>query len=343
MNIASDTLMRSVPKAEIHLHLEGSVDLETLLLLRARRGEPTDDAGRRRLAALYVHGDFPHFLANFRDLCQELQSPEDFGLVTARLAERLARDNVRYAEVMCSAPIFVCRGLPADEILDAAWGAARRSASAGGPRLRFLIDGVRQWGPQGLENLLRMAEGSRRYGVIGIGLGGDETAWPASAFASLYADARRRGLRTTAHAGEFDGPRSVWQALEVLGVDRIGHGVRAVEDPELMRSLKRQRVPLECCPTSNVRTRVVAGWNEHPIATLFRAGLRVTVSSDDPALFGTSLGEEWRALSERVGMSAAQVLAIGRQTIESTFLDDAERDSLLRDFGEAAAAVGEAS
>lgn len=328
-----------MPKADLHLHLEGSIDLDTLLAIRRRRGDSAGEAERRRLEQLYRHRDFPHFLSNFRDLCLELQAPEDFALATDRLAVRLAEDGVRHAEVMCSATIFGRRGLPAAEIFDAARQAAERAASAGGPRLLFLIDGVRQWGPGGLEEVVSAALDCRKYGVAGIGMGGDETAWPAAAFASLYREARREGLRTTVHAGEFDGPRSVWQALEVLEVDRIGHGVRAVEDAELVRVLARRRVPLECCPTSNLRTGVIKDLERHPVAALARAGVVVTINSDDPALFDTSTGREWEVLATRAGLTMAEVLAIGRATIGAAFLGQKERDALLLEFDAGASSM----
>ena len=325
-----------LPKAEIHLHLEGSIDLETLLELRAGHGDDAGPEARRRLGALYRHRDFPDFLAHFRDVCGELRTPEDFALATTRLAGRLVRDNVRHAEVMCSVGIFARRGLPPSEILDAIGAAAAASESGGGPRLRFLLDGVRQWGPGALEELVEIAAAAARGGrVIGVGMGGDESAWPAADFAAAYREARRLGLRTTAHAGEFDGPRSVWEAIEVLEVERIGHGVRALEDAVLVRTLARHRLALECCPTSNIRTRVVASWETHPIAALHRGGVLVTVNSDDPALFGTSLGEEWRALGERIGLARDEVLAIGRNTIAAAFLDEGGRTELLGAYDEA--------
>ena len=325
-----------LPKAEIHLHLEGSIDLETLLTIRARRGQKSDDADRRRLQALYRHEGFLDFLGHFRDLCEELRAPEDFALATRRLAERLERDRVRHAEVMCSPAIFVRRGPPSDEILDAVLEAAEAVGRSGGPRLLFLLDGVRHWGPASFEPQVEIASRFRARGVVGVGLGGDEAGWPAADFTNAYREARRLGLRTTLHAGEFVGPRSVWEAIDVLEVDRIGHGIRAVEDEALLRTLAARRVPLECCPTSNLMTGVVKDWAAHPLPALLRAGVRVTVNSDDPAMFGTSLGEEWRALRDRLGLDTAAIQGIGRATIEAAFLNDEDRAALLHDFDRAA-------
>jgi adenosine deaminase len=335
--------LRDIPKAEIHLHLEGSVDLPTLLAILHGRGEPAGEAARARLAALYEHRDFPDFLRNFRDLCALLRRPEDFARIAAALSERLGADGVRYAEVFCSPGIFAAAGPPAGEIMDAVSRAARAGEAGGGPRLRFLFDGVRQFGVAALEELVLRAQACRGYDVIGIGVGGDERALPTAAFAAVFREARRLGLRTTVHAGEFDGPRSIWEAIEVLETERIGHGVRAVEDAELVRVLARRGVPLECCPTSNVRTGVVAGWDRHPIRILHEAGVAVTVNSDDPALFGTSLLGEWRALVDRLGLAPAEALAIGVRTARSTFLPAGEAAALADAMRQAAARAGLAS
>jgi adenosine deaminase len=328
-----------LPKAEIHLHLEGSIDLTTLLAIRARRGRASNDADRRRLQALYSHEGFLDFLMHFRDLCEELRAPEDFALATTSLAERLERDGVRHAEVMCSPAIFVRRGPPSDEILDAVLQAAAQVRLSGGPRLLFLIDGVRHWGPASFEPQVETAARFLSRGVVGVGLGGDESGWPAADFRTAYREARRLGLRTTVHAGEFVGPQSVWEAIDVLEVDRIGHGIRAAEDEALLRALAARRVPLECCPTSNLKTGVVRDWAGHPLPALVRAGVRVTVNSDDPAMFGTSLGEEWTVLRDRLGFDAEAVRRIGRATIEAAFMEEDDRAALLRDFDRAAAAA----
>lgn len=332
--------LRDIPKAEIHLHLEGSVEPDTLLALLADRGEPATEARRAAVMGLYRHRDFRHFLANFRDLCGLLRRPEDFARITAALSDRLRGEGVRYAEVFCSPGIFETRGPAADEMMDAVSRAARSREAGGGPRLRFLFDGVRQFGPGAMERLVDQAEACRRFDVIGIGVGGDERACPAPVLAPAFREARRRGLRTTAHAGEFDGPRSIWEAIEVLEVERIGHGVRAIEDPELMRVLVRRQVPLECCPTSNLRTGITAGWASHPIGVLHRAGAAVTVNSDDPALFGTTLLGEWHALMDRLGLTAAQTVAVGIRTARSTFLPAAEQAALAESMERAAALAG---
>lgn len=325
-----------MPKAEIHLHLEGSIDLDTLVAIRGRRKKPTGDGERRRLEALYRHDGFIGFLKHFATLCEEISDPEDFALATTRLSERLGAQRVRYAEVMCSPGIFVRRGIPPLEILDAVTAAGAGGAKNGGPRLQWILDSVRQWGPAAFEPLVEHAAEFLPRGVVGVGIGGDESSWKAKDFAMAYREARRLGLRTTAHAGEFSGPESVWEAIEVLQVDRIGHGVRAIEDETLVGLLAEKRVPLECCPTSNIATGIVADWEAHPIPALVRAGVFVTVGSDDPAMFGTSLLAEWEALHHKLGLTVEEVLRIGRNTIEATSLPDEEKKALLSEFDRSA-------
>ena len=333
--------IRLTPKAEIHLHLEGSIDLDTLVRLIEKRAGPVRPEARRALAGLYRHRDFPDFLRHFRALCSELREPEDFALITTDLCRRLQRDGVLYAEVMCSPGIFEEAGIPIDEILDAVSRSARRYRELeGGPRLVILLDGIRQWGIEGMERVVEAAAAGRRSDVIGIGMGGDERSLPTAAFASVYREARRLGLHTVIHAGEFDGPRSVWEAIDELEVERVGHGVRSVEDHDLVAALARRGIPLECCPTSNIMTGVVSSWECHPIRALHRAGVRVTVNSDDPAMFGTTLIDEWEALAGRLDLSAGEVLSIGLQTGRATFLPQEAKDALLDAMRAAAARAG---
>jgi len=331
---------RPIPKAEIHLHLEGTVELPTLVEVIQRRGLRVDRAGRERLAGLYSHRDFLHFLENFRTLCGSLVRPEDYAVITAALSDRLRDESVRYAEVFCSPGVLALSGLPADEVLDAVSSTARRRAAEGGPRLSFLLDGVRQLGVGAQEQLVELADRSRRYDVIGVGMGGDEKSLPASEFAGAFREARRLGLRTTVHAGEFDGPGSVRQAMEILEVERIGHGVRAVEDERVVRELAARAVPIECCPTSNIRTGVVRSWADHPLPRLVALGVRATLNSDDPALFGTSLVGEWEAAHTRLGMPVAAVVRLGMDTAAATFLPQEDKDRLVEEMREAAVRLG---
>jgi adenosine deaminase len=336
----TDDFAIALPKAEIHLHLEGAIDLDTIVWLRRQRGEQDESDLRLRLAGLYAHRDFLHFLQNYRALCAELRRPDDFAAVVAALGARLARDRVRYAEVMCSPIIFTRQGMPIGEIMSAVSEAARGVEKEHDVVLRFLFDGVRQWGVAAFEELVNMAVEYRDAGVIGIGIGGDERSLPTAAFGAAMREARRLGLHTVIHAGEFDGPRSVWEAIDDLEVERVGHGIRAVEDDLLVKTLADRGIPLECCPTSNVRTGVVGSWDDHPIAALHAAGVRVTVNSDDPALFDTSLAQEWRLLESRLGLSRRDVVQIGLQTIEAAFLEPDARVRLVDEFRDAAVRHG---
>ena len=313
-------------RVEIHLHLEGSISLARLQSLWHRPGRdrslPSDPA------RLYRHRSFPDFLRNFALMTRALRRPEDFALITSDLCRRLRRQRVAAAEVFFSPVIFTRRGIPFLEMLDAMEEAAERERGRGGPVIAWLLDGVRQWGPAGMEENLRCACLGRGR-ILGIGMGGDERSVPAEAFAQLFSEARRMGFRTVAHAGEFDGPSSVWKAVEVLGAERIGHGIRACEDPLLLKMLRRRRIPLEVCPTSNLRTGVVRKWREHPLPRLVQAGLRVTVNSDDPALFRTSLAMEFRALERRMGLRKVAVRAIREEAVRASFLPRSEKRRLL--------------
>jgi adenosine deaminase len=315
-----------IPKVEIHLHLEGTVSLRRARILWARRDRDPDLPPDP--AVLYRHRSFPEFLRHFALITRALTRPEDFADVTRDLCRVLRRRRVAAAEVFFSPVIFVRRGLPFAEIFDAVWEAALGERRRGGPELRFLFDAVRQWGERGCEENLectRLASGR----VVGVGIGGDETSVPARVFAPVFAEARRLGLRTVAHAGEFAGASSVAEAVELLRAERIGHGIRAVEDPGVLRLLRRGRIPLEVCPTSNLRTGVVRRWSEHPLPGLLRAGLRVTLNSDDPALFCTGLPREYAAAALRLGVSRRGLVRIARAGILASFLPAARKRELL--------------
>ena len=319
------SLLARLPRVEIHLHLEGSVQLRRLRTFWQRPGR--DPALPSDPAALFRHRSFPEFLRHFALVTQAIRTPADLAAITSDLCRSLARQGIVAAEVFFSPVIFTRRGLPFGEMMDSIQESAVASERAGGPSVAWILDGVRQWGTAGLEELLdcaRMAQGR----VLGIGMGGDERSVPARAFSDLFAEARRMGLMTVAHAGEFDSARSVREAVEILGAERIGHGIRATEDREVLRLLKRRRIPLEVCPTSNLRTGVVRRWKDHPLTDLIRSGLRVTLNSDDPALFRTSLSSEYAAAHRRLGIKPDALFRIHLEAIAASRLPPAEKRRL---------------
>jgi aminodeoxyfutalosine deaminase len=315
------------PRVEIHLHLEGSVSLKRL---RGFWERPGRDA---RLPAdpgvLFRHRSFPEFLEHFAHVTRALREPGDFALIASDLCASLRRQGVAAAEIFMSPVIFTRRGIPFLEILDAMEQAVQSRRDEGGPRVGWILDGVRQWGPAALEEHLRFAQQAKGR-VLGIGLGGDERSVQTSEFVPLFEAAREMGLKTVCHAGEFAGARSVWEAVELLGSQRIGHGIRACEDPALLAVLRRRRIPLEVCPTSNLRTGVVRRWSEHPLPRLLEEGLRITLNSDDPALFRTSLDAEFQNLRRRLRLDRRAVETIRREGIRSSFLPAPVKRRLLR-------------
>ena len=317
---------RCPPRVELHVHLEGSVTPRRAGALwdRSRR----DPAMPSHPSILYRHRSFPEFLSHFAQITRLLRGPGDLASVTSDLCRHLKRQGVAAAEVFFSPVIFMRRGIPFLEMLDAMDETVVRERARGGPAIAWLLDGVRQWGPAGLETHLECARRARGR-ILGIGMGGDERSVPASEFAGLFEQARKMGLRTVAHAGEFEGPRSVWEAVEVLGAERIGHGIRASEDRALLRMLRRRRIPLEICPTSNIRTRVVRRWSDHPLPVLVKAGVRVTVNSDDPALFRTSLASELRVLESRFRLPRRVIRQIEEEGVRASFLPPSAKRRLL--------------
>lgn len=324
--------LKRLPRVELHLHLEGSVSRSRLRRLWSG-GTPDPDLPADP-AHLCRHRNFREFLNHFALVTRLLRTPRDFADITADLCRSLGRQGIVAAEVFLSPVIFTRRGLPFLEILDAIDGAAKEGERAGGPALRWILDGVRQWGAAGFEENLECARAAGGR-VLGIGLGGDESSVPAREFAPYFAEARRLGLRTVAHAGEFGSARSVRDAVEWLGAERIGHGIRVLEDPGVVRMIRREGVTLDVCPTSNLRTGVVRAWAEHPLPGLVRRGVRVTLNSDDPGLFGTNLANEYRLAHRHLGLRGATLYRIHLESIRASFLGSGEKRRLIQESREA--------
>ena len=299
-----------MPKAELHLHLEGAAEPETLHEL-----DPSTTVEEFR--ALYRYADFEAFLKAFGAIGKRLRSPEDYALITCRLLERLAAQNVRYAEITLAAGVVLWKGQEFAPIFEAV-----RAAAAGSPvKVRWILDAVRQFGPEQAMQVAEWAAERADRGVVAMGIGGSEERGPAEWFRDVYAFAKQAGLRLVAHAGESMGPESVWAALR-LGAERIGHGIRSVRDPDLLRHLREHSIPLEVCITSNLVTGVVRCLEDHPIRRLYDAGVPIVLNTDDPAMFQCTLVEEYRLAARAFGFSEAELRGIAENGFRYRFEEE---------------------
>ncbi|MFB3778716.1 MAG: adenosine deaminase [Bryobacteraceae bacterium] len=300
-----------VPKAELHLHLEGSIEPETL-----RELDPRLDLDEIR--ERYQYEDFLGFLRSYKWVVEHLKGPEDYALVTRRLLERLAAENVLYAEVILSAGVILWMNQEVGPVYEA----VRRESQASRVEVWWLFDGVRQFGVDHVMRVAELAAERRDQGVIGFGIGGDEARGPANLFQDVYRFAAGQGLRLTAHAGETAGPESVWAALE-LGAERIGHGIRSIDDPVLVRHLRDHGIPLEISISSNVATGAVASLAEHPVRRLYDAGVPIVLNTDDPAMFHTTLTREYELAAAQFGFSDAELRGIAENGFRFAFREGA--------------------
>ena len=291
----------------MHLHLDGSVEPETLL-------EIDPSLTREEIAEHMAYTDFAGFLKSFVWVNQRLRGPEDYALVARRLFERLESEGVTYAEVILSVGVVLWK----EQDLGAIYKALAREAARTPVTVRWIFDAIRQFGAETAKPVFDLAAERVGEGVVAIGLGGDEVRGPAGMFGDLFREARDRGLRLTCHAGETAGPRSVWEALQI-GSERIGHGIRAIDDPALVAHLAAKQIPLEVCITSNLRTGAVASLAEHPVRRLFEAGVPIILNSDDPALFGCTLTSEYELAAREFGFTEDELAGLTRNAFRYAF------------------------
>jgi adenosine deaminase len=316
-----------MPKVELHLHLEGAIPVEDLWKLiesHPRR----DVASREELAERFRYRDFDHFIELWVWKNGYLDSLAAFTFIAEAVATDLARQSIVYAEAFFSPTDFAMHGLQPGELALAIRDGLDK---AGATEVALIVDLVRETGPERAgRTLSAVLEVADEAGVIGVGIGGSENGYPPEPFAPVYARAAAHGMRLTAHAGESAGPASVWGALEALGVERIGHGIRSIEDPELLERLVEEQVPLEVCPTSNIRTGVVADWGHHPARRLIEEGAMVTINSDDPAMFDTSLAGEYRALQKHFEIDDATIRRLALNSVAASFAPRERKRELER-------------
>jgi len=333
----------ALPKAELHLHLEGSIRPETAVELAARHGA---DLTAQAVSARYNYADFAGFIEAFKWVTSFLREPEDYALITRALCEELVRQRVVYAEITISAGVMLRRMQNVEANF-----AAIREASLSVPfsRLRtaYIFDAARQFGPESASEVARAAARLQPAGVIAYGMGGDELALPAVNFRPAFDLARQEGLRIVCHAGEIGGPGSIRDAIEILGAERIGHGIAAMHDPALAEFLSVRGIALENCPSSNLCTSALAkqigapaaALADHPLPKFIAAGVPVVLATDDPAMFHTDLLAEYAAAAS-LGLSTARLLRLAEQSFHSAFLPPADKRRYLDDFHAAAKSAG---
>jgi len=322
----------AMPKVELHLHLEGAIPHETLLAQIRRKGTEPSIRTVDDLKAKLTYTDFPSFIDLWIWKNTFIQHEEDFGEIAYAMLRGLSRQNVKYVESFYAPGDYSRFGLSTEGITECVIAGKERARSDFGIRCELIVDLIRDHGPEiGMKRLDEVTPYLGK-GVIGIGIGGSEQLFPAGPYAEVYREARRRGFRLTAHAGEVAGADSIRSAIEDLGAERIGHGLTAYEDPEVVDMLKARRIPLEMCIISNSRTGVCPSVKEHPIRDYFREGLVVTVNSDDPSMFSSSLTDEYLALSRHLGFTLDEVKQVALNAARASFLPAGEKAELVSTF-----------
>ncbi|MDX2139549.1 MAG: adenosine deaminase [Chloroflexota bacterium] len=340
--------IQAMPKAELHLHLDGTLKLQTVLNL-AQRHHATDllpGTDEQNLAAWFVFRDFSHFVQIKRTLKQLLRTADDYALVVYEAGRNLHAQNVRYAEITLTPYSLIDTldyGLTIAMLLEGLERGRQQARTEFGIELRWVFDIPRNrafadyrtggdYVPGAAERTLEYALQGKPYGVIGLGLGGNEVNAPPQPFAPVFAEAKLHGLKSLPHAGESEGPASIWGVIEALQADRIGHGVRAVEDPRLLAVLAERQIPLEINVTSNISLGFYPRLQDHPLPALDRAGVFLSINTDDPEMVGTTLTREYEQLITVFGYSEADVLRVARNGFVASFAEPELKARLLAEF-----------
>ncbi|UCF79204.1 MAG: adenosine deaminase [Candidatus Eiseniibacteriota bacterium] len=317
-----------MPKVELHLHIEGAIPPETLFEMAREKGDDPPLRDLEDLRRKLTYTDFAHFIELWTWMTTLLREEEDFERIAYDALKALSAQNVKHVEASYSPGDYWRQGFSVQGITESLLRGRARAQAELGIRCQFIVDLIRDHGPERGARYLDEVTPYLGQGVVGIGLGGSEQDFRADPYASLYREAERRGFRLTAHAGEVAGAESIWTVARKLGVQRIGHCTRAYEDPDLVLFLSEQQIPLEMCVTSNVRTGVTKSVEAHPIGEYFRQGLRVVVNSDDPTMFNTSITQEYETLVRRLGFSLEDLKQLSTNAVEASFMSQDEKAAM---------------
>ena len=321
-----------LPKAELHVHHVGSASPRIVSEL-AERHPGTVPSDPDALAEFFAFRDFAHFIEVYLAVVDLIRTPEDVRLLTYEIAREMAEvQQVRYAELTCTPFTSVAAGVPIEGYTEAIEDARRAAERDLGIVLRWIYDIPGESGLPAADDTLDYALRHAPDGLVGFGLGGPEIGVPRPQFESHFSAARAAGLHSVPHAGETTGPETVWDALRHLGAERIGHGTSSVEDPALLAHLAEQGIPLEVCPSSNIATRAVATLEEHPLRAFRDAGVVVTINSDDPPMFGTSLNQEYEIAADLLDLDEAGLAELARTAVRVSFAPDEVKTRILEEI-----------
>ncbi|MFL6060639.1 MAG: adenosine deaminase [Marmoricola sp.] len=329
----------ALPKAELHVHHVGSASPRAVAEL-AQRYPGTVPSDPEALMRFFEFTDFGHFIEVYLAVVDLIRTPEDIRLLTYEVAREMAEgQSLRYAELTCTPYTSVIRGIPIEAYSEAIEDARAAALRDFGLRLQWIYDIPGESGLPAADATLDYALNHPTDGLVAFGLGGPEVGVPRPQFQPHFDAARAAGLHSVPHAGETTGPQTVWDAIRLLGAERIGHGTSAAADPELLSYLAAEQIPLEVCPSSNIATRAVATLAEHPIAAFRDAGVVVTVNSDDPPMFGTTLNAEYAIAADLLGLDRDGVADLAKAAVNASFADEAYKKELCTEIDAYAASA----
>jgi aminodeoxyfutalosine deaminase len=331
MSSPHEEFIAGLPKAELHVHHVGSASPRVVSELAARH-PGTVPSDLDALREFYTFRDFSHFIEVYLAVVDLVREPEDVRLLTYEVATEMAAQNIRYAEMTLTPYTSVQAGVPIEAFVEAVEDARTAAERDHGIRLRWIYDIPGEFGVPAAEATADYALDHAPSTLVGFGLGGPEVGVPRPQFQPVFDRARAAGLHSVPHAGETTGPQTVWDALELLGAERIGHGTSSVQDERLLAHLAEKQVALEVCPTSNVATRAVDALENHPIRQMYDAGVLVTVNSDDPPMFGTNLNREYEIAADLLGLDERGIADLAKNAVHASFMSPTEKTALSKEI-----------
>ena len=320
-------IFNTVKKAEIHVHLEATITPQLCKKFAKRNNHEIPDEMFGSEYA-YQWGDFYDFIKKYDIVTSVIHTPEDYFELTYEYLKECAANNVLYVEAMISSTHAKAEGMTYDSVLEGVYNASKKAEEDFGIVSRYIMNGIRHLGPESVQNTAREVLDNPHPYLVGFGLAGDELHFPPNLFVKTFDMLKEEKFPISVHAGEWDGPENIRNAINLLHPTRLGHGVRSIEDPELVKEIIDKDIILETCPTSNIATKIYENYESHPVKTLFDQGVKVTVNSDDPPFFNATIQGEYEVM-EDLGLNKDQLTSLTRNAISSSFCDENNKKKLL--------------